>query len=100
MRERTLAWEKNINTIRKITGKYPKYIYAVVVCEIQSEWIFLERVTWDTGDTFAGAEKIIWETFLPHIFSGKTRTLSPIVVTLSTMPIYVAGLGLLNQEKL
>ena len=41
-------------------------------------------------------EKMIWEIFLPHIFFGKTKTLSPIVGNLSNMPIKVAGLGLLN----
>ena len=48
------------------------------------------------GDTFAGAEKMIQEMFLPHLFFGKTRTLSPVVGALSTMPAKKAGLGLLN----
>ena len=26
---------------------------------IQSEWIFLQDVTWDTGDAFSGVEKMI-----------------------------------------
>ena len=68
----------------------------MVVRAIQSEWIFLQHVTWDTGDLFAGVDKIIWETFLPCLFFGKTKTLSPIVGNLSTMPIKMAGLGLLN----
>ena len=37
-----------------------------------------------------------WETFLPHIFFGKTKTLSPIVGALNMMPFKKAGLGLLN----
>ena len=59
LRKRTLTWEKNINTISKTAGKYPQESYAIVVRAIQSEWIFLQRVTWDTGDPFAGVEKII-----------------------------------------
>ena len=35
LRERTLTWEKNINTIRKTAGKYPQESYAAVVCVIQ-----------------------------------------------------------------
>ena len=34
-RERTLTWEKNINTIRKTMGKYPQESYAAVVGVIQ-----------------------------------------------------------------
>ena len=49
-----------------------------------------------TGYAFLGVEKIIRETFLPRLFFGKTKKLSPIVGTLITMTIKVAGPGLLN----
>ena len=42
LRERTLMWEKNINTIIKTAGKYTQESYAAVVRAIQSEWIFLQ----------------------------------------------------------
>ena len=42
-----------------------------------------QRVTRDTRDVFAGVEKMIQETFLPHLLFGKTETLSPIVGALS-----------------
>ena len=59
LRERTLTWDKKINTISKTVGKYPQESYATVIRAIQSEWIFLQRVTWDTGDAFAVVEKMI-----------------------------------------
>ena len=43
---------------------------------------------------------MIRESFLPHLFFGNTKTLSPIVGTLSKMPIKVAGIGLLNTVML
>ena len=97
-------WEKNINTISKTAGKFPQESYAAVVHEIQSEWIFLQRVTWDMGDAFTGVEKMIRETFLPCLFFVKTKTLSLVVGSLSTMLVKKSGLGLLNpvtsyQEK-
>ena len=73
--------EENINTISKTAGKYPQDSYAAVVRTIQSEWIFLQRITWDTGDAFTGVEKMIQETFLPHLFFIKSKTVSPIVGT-------------------
>ena len=48
------------------------------------------------GGVFAGVDKMIRETFLPHIFFGNTKTLSPIVGALSTMLINKSGSGLLN----
>ena len=35
LRERTLTWEKNINTISKTAGKYPQESYSTVVHAIQ-----------------------------------------------------------------
>ena len=70
--------------------------YTTVVREIQPGWIFLQRVTWDTGDVFARVERMIQETFLPRIFFGNMKTLSPIVGDLSTTPVNKSGLGLLN----
>ena len=63
LRERTLMREKKIITISKTVGKYPQGSYAAGVCEIQSVWIFLQCVTWDTGYAFAGVEKMIWGFF-------------------------------------
>ena len=87
---------EKINTISENAGKYTQESYAVVVCAIQSEWIFLQHVTWDTGDAFAGVEKMIQETCLPCLFFGNTKTLSPTVGDLSTMLIKKSGLGILN----
>ena len=104
LRERTLTWEKNINTISKTAGKYPLESYAAVVRVIQSEWIFLQHITWETGDMFAGVEKMLREKFLPRLFFGMTKALSPVVRALSNMPVRKSGLRLLNpvtsaQEK-
>ena len=63
---------------------------------IQSEWIFLKHLTWDTEDEFAGVEKILMETVLPCIFFRNKKPLPPIVGALSMMPVKKSGLGLLN----
>ena len=37
LRENTLTWEKNVNMISKIIGKYPQESYAAVLRAIQLE---------------------------------------------------------------
>ena len=91
-----MTWEKNNSTIRKTAGKYLQESYSAVVCAIQPERIFLQHFTWDTGDAFAGVDKMIQETFLPRLLFGKTKTLSPIVGALSTILVKKSGLGLLS----
>ena len=54
-RERTLTWEKYIGMIRKNVGKYTQESYTAVVRAIQSYWIFMQHVTWDTVDLFVGS---------------------------------------------
>ena len=58
LRERTLTWEKKISTISETAGKYPQESYFAVVRAIQSECIFLQRITWYTGDVFAVVDNI------------------------------------------
>ena len=53
--------------------------------------------TCDTGGVFVGVENMTQETFLSYIFSGKTRSLSPIVGDLSTILVNKSGSELLNQ---
>ena len=67
-----------------------------MVHAIQSEWIFIQRVTLEMGGRFAGVDKMIRETFLHRLFFGKKTFLSPIVGYLTLMPINKFGLGLLN----
>ena len=96
LKEYTETWEWNICMIRETVGEYTQESYSEVVCVIQLECIFLQRGTWDTGDAFAGAKKMIWETFLPRIFFGKTKLILLIIGALSTMLVKKSGLGLLN----
>ena len=96
LEECTETWERNIHTISKTAGGNPQESDAVVVCVIQSERIFLQHGTKNTGDAFSGVEKMLWETFLPRLFFAKSKYLSPIVGTLSKMPVKKSGLGLLN----
>ena len=84
------------HTIRKTTGKYPQEIYASGVLTIQLEWIFLQRVTNNTGDTFCGNGEYTPGKFLPSLFFGKPKSLSPIVGNLSTMSVKKSDLGILN----
>ena len=50
----TLKWENNIHKVRENAGKYTHEIYATVVCAIQWEWTFLQRIKKNTGDAFTG----------------------------------------------
>ena len=45
---------------------------------------------------FTGVEKVICETFLPRLFFGNTKTLSPVIGALIKVLVSKAGLGFLN----
>ena len=96
MKEYTKMWEQNIHTISKTAEKYPQEIYAAVVRWIQSEWIFPQYVTKNMGDSFQGVEKMFRESFCLCLFFRKSKSLSPIVGKLRTIPVKKAVLGLLN----
>ena len=50
----------------------------------------------NTGYPFAGVEKLIQETLLPCLFSGKYKSIPTIIGTLSKIPVKKSGLILKN----
>ena len=84
------------NQDQKTAGKYLQENYAAVVCAIQLEWVFLQHVTNNAGDTFAVVEISLQETFLPRLFFVKSKYLTPLKVNLSTMSVKKYGLGVQN----
>ena len=92
----TELWERNVHTIRKTAGKCTEESYTTVVSAIQLEWIFLQRITKNMGDVFAGMEKMLQESFLSYLFFVNSKSLSPIVGTISMIPVRKASMGLLN----
>ena len=58
--------------------------------------MFLQHVTTNTKDAFAGVEMMIQETLFPRLFFGNTNSLLSIVGALGTMPVKKAVLILLN----
>ena len=81
---------------RNSWGNFLRIGYSAVVLEIQSGWIFLQRVTKNMLDAFAGVVNIPRENFLPRLFFRKSKSLTPIVGTLGMMPVKKSGIGLLN----
>ena len=71
LKYRKSKWETNICAINETTGKYPQNIYSAVVGVIQPGWIILQHVTKDTEHAFTVVEKLLQETFLPHLFFRK-----------------------------
>ena len=63
---------------------------------VQLEWIFLQRVTKNTGYTFVVVEKLLWETLFMCLFLGKLKYLTPLVENLGKMMVNKASLGLQN----
>ena len=94
LKYRTYKWEKHICAITKMKWKYPQESCVAVICAIQLEWIFFQRVKKYTGYAFTGVEEFLREKNLPCLFIGKSKYLPPIVGTLNTMMVKKSGLGL------
>ena len=47
-------WESEIRVLSKTADKCLQESYTAAACVVQSEWIFLQRMTKDTGKAFAG----------------------------------------------
>ena len=63
---------------------------------VQLEWIFMQHMSKDTGQSFMGWEMFLWENVLPCIFFGKPKPLPPIIGTLSKLPVNKSEMVLQN----
>ena len=89
LKERTDKWERDIRALIKTADNYPQEINVAVAHTVQLEWIFLQRVKKDAGQALTGLERFLQETFLPRIFFGESKTLPPLVGSLSTLPVNI-----------
>ena len=65
LKDRTEKWGRNIHAIAKMAvGNYTHQSSTMVISVIQSECIFLKRVTKDTGQAFVGLEKFMQQDVL------------------------------------
>ena len=46
-----------------------------------------------------GSRKVLLENFLPYLFFGNLKTLTPVVGSISTLPVNKASMGLQNPVK-
>ena len=93
---RIKTWGWKITNISEYAGKYPQESNVAVECAIQLEWIYLQHVMDNTRDVFASMEKLLQENFFPCLFLGKSKSLTPLIGTLSTVPVTKSVLGLQN----
>ena len=73
IKKRTDKLERDICALRKMADNYPQESSAAVACAVQSEWIFLQRMTNNIGQAFMGLKTFLQETSLPHLLFEKLK---------------------------
>ena len=89
----TSKWEKNPCGHQNGREISPGELCSNGLCNPIVMAIF-QCVTKDTGDAFARVEKILWETYLPRLLFGKSKSLPPIAGTSSMTPVNKSSLCL------
>ena len=94
--ERILTWEKNINTISKPRGNIPRRVTPQWYVKSNNNGYLFNASPGKQETCFAGVKKTIRKTFLPCLFFGRKKTLSPAVGDLIKIPVKKAGMRLMN----
>ena len=94
-----LRWEHNICIISETAWKYTKNKFRGGTCDPTGMDIFTMHHE-GYGIQVRSIDNILRENFLPHIFSGKYKSLTTFILTLSKMMVKKAGLGLQNIAML
>ena len=86
-------WVKGIKALAKVARRYPQTAYAGLQKSLQSEWMYLQRVTDRVSDDFAPIERAIQEDFLPALFDARKEEIAEMRPLLA-LSVRRAGLGI------
>lgn len=86
-------WVKGIKALAKVARRYPQTAYAGLQKSLQSEWMYLQRVTDRVSDDFAPIERAIQEDFLPALFDATKEEIAEMRPLLA-LSVRRAGLGI------
>ena len=66
-------WSDHIHKLPSIALTQPQAAYIALIKSLQCEWIYLQRVTPDSGSLFSNFENAICDHFLPALFAHLTK---------------------------
>jgi len=91
-------WVRSVKALAKVARRYPQTAYTGLAKSLQSEWMYLQRVTAGVEDAFAPIEKALVEDFLPALL-GATREEVASLRPLLALSARCAGLGIPNPTE-
>ena len=65
--DKTSIWTAAVETLSKITIKWPQTAYAGFTFFLQNEWQYVQRVVAGIRAQFAPLKRMIWDHFLPSL---------------------------------
>ena len=89
---------RGIKTLAKVARRYPQTAYTGLAKSLQSEWMYLQRVTPGVEDAFAPIEKALAEDFLPALLNASKEEVARLRPLLA-LSARRAGLGIPNPTQ-
>ena len=80
-----------------VAKRYPQTAYAGLARSLQSEWMYLQRVTPDVGAHFLPVEQAIATKFLPALLDLTEAEVAPLR-SLLALPVKLGGLGIPDPQ--
>ena len=92
------SWAKAVTSLSSVARRYPQTAYAGLAHSLQSEWMYLQRVTSNAGESFDGVERAIKEEFVPSLFDvpkDEAAEMRPLLA----LSVKNAGLGIRDPTQ-
>ena len=86
-------WIEGVHCLAAAARRYPQTAYAGLSQSLQSEWLYLQRVTPDIAPAFAPLETAIATVFLPALLDASVEEVAKLRPLLA-LPTRLGGLGI------
>ena len=93
---RVSNWSNYVSLLSSIAADQPQAAYIALTKSLQSEWIFLQRVTPDCGGLFNDLEHVLCTLFLPSLIGHPCGSHDRFLYSL---PIRMGGLNIKDPTK-
>ena len=90
---KVLQWTQYVEILSSIAVDQPQVAYIALVKSLQSEWIFLQRVTPNYSDLFGDIESALFTLFIPSLIGHECSSHERLLYSLS---ISMGGLNIKN----
>ena len=99
LNDKIATWTAAVETLFKLTARWPQTVYAGYTFCLQNEWQYIQRLITDVRTAFEPLERMMRSKFLPSLIGIPTDKIDGDYRNLLTHSVKTGGLAIRNPTE-